>query len=106
MLERWWKLASYTDSSSDKKVLLHGQIIQEKNGLGYWLFTKTGKVQEPPLFLDVVAPGNDTNIDPLFWIVDEVEYSPKHRTNIPQFIGGGDIGWSNRQAELKRRHII
>ena len=48
--------------------------------------------QKPPLFLDVVALGNDTYIDPLFWIDAADEDSPKHRSNIPQFVGGGDIG--------------
>ena len=33
------------------------------------------EVEEPPLFLSLVAPGNDTNIAPLFWVVSPVEYS-------------------------------
>ena len=41
----------------------------------YWLLSKTGQVKQPPLFLDLVAARNDTNIDPLFWIAGEVERS-------------------------------
>ena len=78
-------------------------------------------VLEPPLFLDVLEPGNDTNIDPLFWIdgaveyspvssieyspVSSIEYSPKHRLKIPQNNGTG-IKRNKETGQSRRAAII
>lgn len=72
-----------------KKVLLHGHIAEGKSGLGYWLLSQTGRVEQPPLFLDVVAARNDTNIDPSFGLLQRTNIPQFQRLNIPQNNGTG-----------------
>ena len=98
---------SLTRASDQSRLFSNtGQSTLGKIGLGYWLLPKTRQVEQPPLFLSLVASGNDTNIDPLFWIDAADEYSPKHRSNIPQVVGGGDIGWSKKPGKQNSRQYL
>ena len=58
-----------------------------------------GCVQKAPIVPKDVAPRNDTKVDGCGDCFSAVEYSPKHRLNIPQVVGGGYIGFSLNQGQ-------
>ena len=89
-----------------KKVLLHGHIAEGKSGLGYWLLSQTGQVEQPPLLLDIPFTGKRHQYWPplldcftgRIFPVSPIEYSPVCRW--------WEYGGTEKQGKWKSRHIL